>query len=63
MPIEHGQDQGFDPTAVRQDMGRIRGNHRINDLGHLECASHAEDQRQMGDGREATNRNRHDEPP
>jgi hypothetical protein len=63
MPIENGQDQGFDPTAAGQDMGRIRGDHRLDKLGHLKFASHPQHQRQMGEGRQATNGNRHDEPP
>ena len=63
MPIENGQDKGFDPTAVGQDVSRIRGDHRLDELGNLECASHPQDQRQMGNGREATDGNRHDAPP
>ena len=61
--IEHGHDQGFNPPAVGQDVGGMRGDEGSDEWGHLALASHPQDQGPMGDGRQATHGNRHDEPP
>jgi hypothetical protein len=61
--IENGHAQGFHPPAVGQDVGWMRGDEGSDALGPLEFASHPQDQGQMGDGRQATHGNRHDEPP
>ena len=63
LSIDKGQDQGFDPTTARQDMGGVRGDQGVDARGPLKVPSYPQDQRYMGDGRQATSRNRHADPP
>jgi hypothetical protein len=42
--IEYRQHQGFNTAATGQNMGRIRGDHRVDELGHVELAQDSQNQ-------------------
>jgi hypothetical protein len=50
MPIQHRQDQGFDPTPGRKLMPWVRRHEVVNHGGPLQAPSDAQDQRYMRDG-------------
>ncbi len=62
-PIENRHDPRCNPTATGQHVGRVHGEQGINERRDVPLAQHAHDQREMGDRRHATNRDRQDTPP
>ena len=51
MAIPPGADQGCDSTSAREPRRRLRREKAVNDRRNLQTPSDAEDQRQVGDGR------------
>ena len=63
MPIQHGEDHGFDPTPTREPMRRVGRNHVVDHCRHLQAPSGAQDQRDMCHRMHLLDGNGHDAPP
>jgi hypothetical protein len=60
MAIENREKQSLDPTATREDIGRVWSAEGIDERSYLELAEHTQHQRQVGHGPDLMNYHRHE---
>ena len=63
IPIQNGEDHGFDPTPTREHMRRVGRDAAVNPGGDLSAPSDAQDQRYMRDRMKLLHGHGHDTPP
>src|SRR6516165_12048503 len=63
IPIQNGEDQGFDPTSTREPMRGMRRDEAVNHGSNLQTSYDAQDQRQVCYGMNLLYGRGHDVPP